>query len=183
MAAPAATHISSDLGLGDLGPMVRDQGSEVQILSPRPVYFQTQSRPPVYGELTFPLTLHVLLLWSFSLPNIADEIRQISPGLFGGKVVEDEYHAESFGDSKLILDFIEFKLRLVRDRGQFMVHFAPAGLDNKWLPITRVWDIASLQPPHVPDWPDAVIFLQKNFDEFSRKARETVISPYEKTWP
>jgi hypothetical protein len=71
------------------------------------------------------------------VPRFFDEL--------GFRIVQDEYDANSFGNSVLTLESHELRLRFIRDRGQLFGEVASPSEPDNWWNLEDVWDILGMQ--------------------------------------
>lgn len=65
---------------------------------------------------------------------------------YGFKIVEDQHDASNFGNAVVVLDSSDFRIRLVRDRGQIFGEVASYSEPDKWYGIDRLYEAIGLQP-------------------------------------
>jgi hypothetical protein len=83
--------------------------------------------------------------------NVAEELRKGASYLFdemGFTILEQEYLADVFGNSYVILSNGDIRIRFIRDRGQVFAEFAALSEPNQWWDLARVLEFLNMAVLH-----------------------------------
>lgn len=86
---------------------------------------------------------------------------------FGFHIVEDDYQPEAFGNSFIVLENSDMRVRFVRDRGQLSLDFAPLHEPDNWWDARFVSQALNGRNASATDFEQGVdlcSFLISNYD-------------------
>ena len=99
---------------------------------------------------------------------IHEKLRLYAPWLFKDRrfdVTMESYDPKAFGNSEVVLESPEIRMRFVSDRGQVSAEFQSPSEPDRWLDLLFILEaICGRAPQPIFDLDRLLVLLQENFD-------------------